>query len=283
MIRLAILALPLAILLAGCTPPDAPQQAAPVDSVVPAPQSPDATVTPPAPPIETVSDAIGATVAAVVDAATVVVEPRIIPPPAVPLLDEDCVDLLVRLEVGSVRLYRQRYYMPIHPSAESGVTIGLGYDLRYVTEQMLRTDWQRHAQIERLVGSVGLYGKAADQAVAQLSDVTTPFELAKAVFIHSTAPQYFEISRRQFGAGFDALDRDYQCGLFLITYNRGGSMTGLRRAELRAIRDECVPSANKPCAASENRKSKRLWRGTPIQGGMDYRREAESVRIERSN
>lgn len=280
MIRLVLLA---AILLAGCTPPDAPQKAAPVDSTVPTPQAPEATETPPAPPVETVNDAIGATVAAVVEVAEIVAEPRIEPMPVIPVVDADCVDLLVRLEVGSERAYRQKWFRPVHPSAESGVTIGLGYDMRFVNETQFRIDWKDHPQLDRLVGSVGLYGSAADQAVSQLRDVVTPFELAKAVFLHSTAPIYYQISRRQFGLlAYDRLDPDYQCGLFLITINRGGQMTGIRRAELRAIQQECVPTANKPCGASENRKSKRHWIGTPLQRGMDYRREAESVRIERS-
>lgn len=263
-----------ALALAGCTPPDPPP------ALLPEPAQP--AVEAPAPPIETPADAIGATVAVVVEAAQAVASPRIDPPPAKPLLDEDCVDLLVELEVGSVKLYRQRYYMPIHPPGDSGVTIGLGYDLRFVTEAMLRTDWHQHAQLERLVSSVGLYGFAADQAVAQLADVFTPYELARAVFIAASAPKYFEISRRQFGQrGFDQIDRDYQCGLFLITYNRGGAMQNASRKELRAIRDVCIPAADKACAAAENRLSKRIWVGSKLANGISHRRERESQRIER--
>src|SRR6266508_407829 len=51
-------------------------------------------------------------------------------------------DLIIEFEVSSKQIYEQRYRSTIWPQAESGVTIGIGYDVGYATKTQLWNDWK---------------------------------------------------------------------------------------------------------------------------------------------
>ena len=52
------------------------------------------------------------------------------------------VDLIVHFEVGGRAYYTKAYSRPIHPgNAASGVTIGIGYDLRFSSRSQIASDW----------------------------------------------------------------------------------------------------------------------------------------------
>src|SRR6185503_7631740 len=50
-------------------------------------------------------------------------------------------DMIVRLEVSNSARYERLYRRPIWPGGQSGVTIGIGYDLRFASEDDLNNDW----------------------------------------------------------------------------------------------------------------------------------------------
>lgn len=193
------------------------------------------------------------------------------------------VALIVRWEVGSQALYTRRYEAPIWPGGASGVTWGIGYDGGHQTRQQIGLDWSVLKAASRLQAAAGITGAAAQPVVRQLHDVRVPFGLATDVFGIASLPRYHASARRAFGAaGFDALPVDAQGALVSVVYNRGASMAGPARAEMRAIRDVCLPGADLKCIAGQMRQMCRLWRGTNLEAGLCGRREDEAGMTERA-
>lgn len=193
------------------------------------------------------------------------------------------VALIVRWEVGSASRYARRYQAPIWPGGASGVTWGIGYDGGHQTRQQIGLDWSAHDAASRLQATAGITGQAAPHLVRELRDVTVPFWMASDVFALASLPRYRASARRAFGVErFDALPADAQGALVSLVYNRGASMTGPARTEMRAIRDTCLPGSDVHCVAGQIRQMCRLWRGTNLEAGLCGRREDEAVLTERS-
>lgn len=212
---------------------------------------------------------------------------QVLPPPAsaprVSVLSPAAVALIVRWEVGSQALYTRRYEAPIWPGGASGVTWGIGYDGGHQTRQQIGLDWSDLPAASRLQATAGITGAAAQPAARDLRDVRVPFGLASDVFGVASLPRYHSSARRAFGAdGFDALPADARGALVSLVYNRGASMTGPARAEMRAIRDVCLPGADVICIAGQIRQMCRLWRGTELEAGLCGRREDEAGLTERA-
>lgn len=104
-------------------------------------------------------------------------------------------------------------------------------------------------------------------------DIKTPFDYANRVFTETTLPAYTAAARRALGPEFDDLDNGAHAALVSLGYNRGWSMTGPRRAHMRAIRDECVPALDSQCIARELNAMCDLWPQTP---GLCNRRRDEA-------
>lgn len=193
------------------------------------------------------------------------------------------VALIVRWEIGSASRYARRYQAPIWPGGASGVTWGIGYDGGHQTRQQIGLDWSAHDAASRLQATAGITGQAARPLVLDLRDVTVPFGMASDVFALASLPRYRASARRAFGVErFDALPADAQGALVSLVYNRGASMTGPARAEMRAIRDTCLRRADVRCVAGQIRQMCRLWRGTDLEAGLCGRREDEAVLTERA-
>lgn len=188
-------------------------------------------------------------------------------------------DLLVRFEVGGPATYTKRYQRPICPacaSTASGVTIGIGYDLRHQTPARILGDWAQHPQRAALPSASGLGGQAAIAKARQLQHVVTPLPLAMDVLQDATLPRYRNIARQAFGPGMFSMPPHTQDALVSLVYNRGGSTVGAARREYRVIRDRCIPDQDPACVAAQIRAMRRLWVNTSIQAGMDNRRNAEA-------
>jgi GH24 family phage-related lysozyme (muramidase) len=166
------------------------------------------------------------------------------------------------------------------PGGESGVTIGFGYDLGYVTAAQFQEDWgdQLPADVmTKLKTAIGLKGIPAKNKAAQLKDVKIDRAPSLVVFTERTVPQYEAQTRAAF-PGFDTLPNDAQGALVSLVFNRGASMKGDRRIEMRAIRD-AVPSGDLQEIADQLRKMKRLWVGQGLDGLL-RRRDAEADMVE---
>lgn len=202
------------------------------------------------------------------------------PPPAVPpepCIPAQAVDLIVGFEIGSPALYTKRFTRPVWPGAASGATVGVGYDLGYHAATVIAIDWQRHAQHRRMQTAAGITGKPAQAKARELADVVVEYPIARQVFDETSLVEYCRLARRAFGGDrFDAMPAKARGAIVSVVFNRGSSMTGPTRIEMRAIRDECVPAGDAACVARQLRAMKRLWKNSAIEAGMNRRRDAEA-------
>ncbi|MGD9643823.1 MAG: hypothetical protein AB7V08_13925 [Elusimicrobiales bacterium] len=268
-----MLALALLLLaLAGCS---APEPAA----IVTAPAAEPAVATVPA---VAVADAA---VAQAIEALPLP-EPTPVEVPAgdPPLVSADGAALIVRWEVGSPALYTRKYERPVCPmctSTASGPTIGIGYDLGHATGAAVDLDWRAHPQRPDLHGGLGVTGRAAIPVTAGLQHVVTPYPLAFTVFQEASVVKYWRSCRRAFGPeAWDAAPQAVQDVLVSNCYNRGTSMLGDKRAELREIRDVHLPARNWRAIADAIRRSARHWPPERFGRGLENRRNDEAAFLE---
>lgn len=193
--------------------------------------------------------------------------------PDAPLVHPDAVALIIRWEIGSASLYRQRYRGVVWPGASSGPTWGIGYDGGHATRRTIAADWALHDDVDRLVGTSGVTGLRAKAELWRWKGVLTDYDYAVLVFATRSLIEYERQTRRAFRDGYDALPSRARGALVSLVYNRGASMTGDSRREMRALRDDCVPDGNVACMAREIRAMKRLW---PSLKGLRDRRDDEA-------
>lgn len=209
------------------------------------------------------------------EAVQAVIPPLPAAPP--PLIDPRAVDLIVAFEVSGRAHYERRLQGVIWPGGASGATWGIGYDGGHQTRIVIADDWAAHAHVERLASTAGIVGERARALLPGLADVRTAWALAHEVFVAASLPVYHARARRAFGApAFDALPPPASGALVSLVYNRGTSMSGDARREMRAIRDDCLPVADVDCIARELRSMCRLWAGAPNGAGLCRRRHAEA-------
>lgn len=166
------------------------------------------------------------------------------------------------------------------PGGQSGVTIGIGYDLGQCSVEQFKAEWADlldAATIEKLCTTVGLSGEAAKAAAKQLADVKIPIAAGEKVFFERSIPRYQARTEQAF-PGIEKLPPDAQGALVSLVYNRGTSFKGDSRKEMRAIRD-LVPQSDLTSIAAQLRAMKRLWEGKGL-AGLIKRREDEAALVE---
>ena len=199
------------------------------------------------------------------------------------LLSYRAIELILEFEVGGGQEYYEKLLQrPIWPEGRSGITIGIGYDIGYNSVEVFNQDWQKLGDVERkrLSDCCGLTGEVAKQRLASVRDIIIAWELAWEVFNVVTVPKFYNLTKKAF-PGFEELPADVQGGLVSLVFNRGTSMEGNRRREMRAIRD-LVPNKDVKGIVDQIQQMKRIWVGTSIARGMNRRRDAEAALIEES-
>lgn len=183
-------------------------------------------------------------------------------------------DLIVSHEIGSEANYRRGLSHPVWPGGQSGVTIGIGYDLGHTAPTQIEKDWRGHitdADLAKLLTVAGKKGETAKQARASVRHVEVPFEAAKEVFYTSTLPRFAQITRRAY-PGVERLPADAQAALLSLVYNRGASKSGASRREMKAI-EPLVEDGDLGGIAEQIRAMKRLWVGKGLPGLLRRRDE----------
>ena len=205
------------------------------------------------------------------------------------MLNKKSLDLILEFEVGGGENYYNKFLKnPTWPGEQSGVTIGVGYDLGYVNKTEFTNDWKDlpKKDFDRLYKMVGIKGYRAKELARRLKDIVIPWELALKVFMNKTVSKFYNLSRDTF-PNFDKLPEDAKGGLVSLVFNRGAALEGDRRREMKAIRDIMARSQNfdqKTLSqiADQIRKMKRILMGGSIEKGMSRRRDAEAKLIEES-
>jgi GH24 family phage-related lysozyme (muramidase) len=203
------------------------------------------------------------------------VKAQIVGLPPAPPLSREGFDLIIEFETGGESNYNPR---PEWPGFASGVTVGVGYDCGYNSAAVIRSDWRKLDAAPRLAATSGITGRPAKTKAAELRDVLVRWQLATAVFSEVTVARFYALTQRTF-PGVERLHPNAQAALVSLVFNRGNSLIGERRSEMRAIREAVALSAYSEIAR-QLRAMVRLWRGSDIERGMARRRYAEAALVE---
>jgi len=189
-------------------------------------------------------------------------------------------ELIIEQEVTSKEVYNKKYQKPIWPGGDSGVTIGIGYDLGFNGVTEINAAWGLHvttADLTLLLSVKKLTRQAARNALAGVQSVKIPYYTALKVFYQSSLPVFSRKVKRIY-PGAEKLPPDAQGALLSLVYNRGESLDPNKssRREMRNIAP-LVAAGNLNGIAREIRSMKRLWEKLP---GLIRRREKEAVLVE---
>lgn len=199
-------------------------------------------------------------------------------------ISEGAIKLITMFEVTDRARYEAKFRQPIWPAGESGVTIGIGYDLGYVTSDWLNEDWEGRLganELEALRKVCGLKGAAARQALSKVRDVTIPWDIADPQFRTNLLPRYVALTLARL-PNADKLSNDSLGALVSLVYNRGASFRSdrPRYREMRMIRQHMTNEAYDDIPA-QLRSMVRLWKDVPNMRGLVLRRELEARLFER--
>ena len=205
------------------------------------------------------------------------------------MLSKKSLNLILEFEVGGGENYYNKFLKnPAWPGEQSGVTIGVGYDLGYVNKAEFSEDWKDLPKetFDRLYKVVGIKGYNAKNLIRGLKDIVIPWDLSLKVFNNKTVTKFYNLTRQTF-PNFDNLPEDAKGGLVSLVFNRGAALEGDRRREMKLIRDgmKLVSNYDQKALtfiANQIRNMKRIWAGGSIEKGMNRRRDAEAKLIEDS-
>jgi len=193
------------------------------------------------------------------------------------MISKKAIDFIIQHEAGGKAYYEKFLQKPTWPGGQSGVTIGLGYDLGYNTEKQFMIDWSAVLNlnfVNALRPVLGIKGgKAKAMIKGEILNVRVPYLAAYEVFAKNSIPRYFALTKSIYPQ-LEELNEDTQGALVSLVFNRGSSLNGESRKEMKAI-VELVAKKNYHGIAEEIEKSKRLWEGKGLDG-LVIRREAEA-------
>jgi len=197
---------------------------------------------------------------------------------------EDALKLIFEYEVGGGESYYNKYLQhPTWPGGHSGLTLGIGIDCGYYTQKELANLFS-FLSAEQLTIVKNASGKVGENArtyvrsdAVKKANISVNWEQAVKLFDELTWPKYARLTDLAF-PGADQLKDNAYGALVSLVFNRGSSLKGDSRTEMRNIRD-LIPSKNYAGIANELRKMKRIWEGKGLDG-LIARREAEAKLVE---
>lgn len=202
------------------------------------------------------------------------------------LLATNGVAFIALEETGGLDYYNTVTRFPHFPGYASGITIGVGYDLRFNSESNFRELWGGELSadsIQELSKDIGKAGTKKRINELKRLGIAIPFKSAWPVFVAKTLP-LFNSKTESIYPSLCSLPELCRSVLVSIVFNRGPSLSGSRRKEMRKIRDILI-MADVPGLHKAKRKiiladvedeivaMKRLW--SP-GSGVHKRRQAEA-------
>jgi hypothetical protein len=159
-------------------------------------------------------------------------------PEPYPQLDTDGLAFIALEETGGLSYYEQYTRWPQFPGEASGITIGVGYDLRWNSAGDFLSLWSEHLpqiMLSELLKDIGKPGSTERTRMLRQLGIEVPFKKAWPVFIKKTIPRFYNETLAIYPS-LEHLPGLCRCALVSIVYNRGNSLEGDRRREMRAIR-----------------------------------------------
>ncbi len=212
------------------------------------------------------------------ESATRAITPHI--KPSTTPVSDNAAKMIILFEVTSQTVYEKKYRHPVVPAAESGVTIGVGYDLGYVQPDWLAQDWGDYldaATVKRLTAACGLTKTKAKAALPKVKDIDVPWATAEKQFKEVLLPRYVAETENAL-LNTKELSPDSLGALVSLVYNRGPSFkkTGDRYTEMHQIGAHMENEAFTGIP-QELLDMRRLWQNNPDTKGLVTRRELEAA------
>lgn len=191
-------------------------------------------------------------------------------------LPTEGVTFIAREEVGGRSFYEAHTALPHWPGEFSGITIGVGYDLRFSAD-IFEADWADKLSDEALAALRPHLGRTGSQAGADaLSRFRIPWTTAWQVFVGRSLPLQVDHTAGVYTT-LDQLPGLCRSVLVSLVFNRGPGLQDKpgsdRRREMRTIRD-LLGEGQLDEVADEILSMRRLW---PNSRGLRERREREAV------
>lgn len=198
------------------------------------------------------------------------------------LPSENTLKLIYDFEVGGGESYYNKFLKRFTwPGLSSGPTIGIGVDCAYYSKQELEKlfSFLQHNERNLVSGSTGKTGEAGKAYTKILRDagIEVSWQQAQKIFLNTTWVKFSRLTDRVFPSSDDLCDDAYGA-LVSLVFNRGGSLVGDSRSEMRDIKN-LIPSRNYHAIARKIRSMKRLWFGKGFDGLIE-RREREAKMVE---
>lgn len=186
-------------------------------------------------------------------------------------------DLIIQYETGGRAFYQKNAEEPYWPGGSSGITIGCGYDLGQTDRIKFYQDWSEYLSndaLRKLESFIGISGARARDLTPAVSNISIKYDVAVKQFIEKTVPRYLRETLDAF-PNSDDIPSELLGILLSLVINRGASFDGIRRKEMRNIRD-FVKSGELGKVPAEIREMKKLWPGPETKYNLMGRREAEA-------
>lgn len=187
---------------------------------------------------------------------------------------------VINFESGGKNYYQRYLKSPTWPGGASGVTIGIGVDLGYITIEEFDIFFSKYfdeTDSSRLRKTIGYKGTSAKKLISGVDDIELSWEDSKQAFMEWTLPKFWRLTNLLW-KGTDELKEKAQVALVSIVFNRGASTKGSSRSEMRNIKG-LVLEKNYLAIANEIRSMKRLWVGKKLDGLLK-RRDIEADMVE---
>jgi hypothetical protein len=178
---------------------------------------------------------------------------------------------IIAWETGGEAYYDRN---PEWPGEQSGITIGVGWDLGHTSATETARAWSPHLDSNTLAALVGVSGRKGAEAQTVLPHVrhlVVPWAAAMAVFEAVTLPTWYLRTLRIYPQA-EELPGDCTAALVSLVFNRGASLTGERRREMANIQ-ALLKTGNFKEIPNQFREMVRLW---PNSKGLRRRRGEEA-------
>ena len=187
---------------------------------------------------------------------------------------------VINFESGGETYYNKFLKKVCWPGGESGLTIGIGADLGYMSRDEFETYFETYfdsTSSSKLKSVIGLKGNNAKNKLSTVRHIELSWSNAMNAFTRWTLPKFWRLSNGVW-PGLDGLKEQAQIALVSIVFNRGTSVKGSSRIEMKNIK-AFVIKKDYPGIAREIRSMKRLW-SSKNMSGLIKRRDVEADMVE---
>jgi len=187
---------------------------------------------------------------------------------------------VVRFESGGKNYYEKFLKRMTWPGGESGITMGIGADLGYMSVEEFDKYFAKYftpEEVNLLKSVIGLKASEARNVLMRVKHIELSWTNAHEAFINWTLPKFWRMANNLW-PGLDQLKEEAQVALVSIVFNRGTSIAGSSRIEMKNIKELVIKKDYKGIAG-QIRSMKRLWLNKNLDGLLS-RRETEAIMVE---